>query len=434
MPGKTDGDAMRCMFHIHTVYSSDGRITLPELARRSKAAGIDCLFITDHNTIEGALRFQERFPELLTVVGEEIMTSSGEVIGLFLKEEIAPGRSVEETMAAIRAQGGIVVLPHPCDAWRPSSLKPEVYEAAFAQTDAVEVFNCRTFSARHDRRATRDCARHGKLAIPGADAHFPEEIGRATFDLPEAPTPQNFLWAPANIRTQCDSYFYRGCLRLKSIWGKYSALNLPERCFAAAQRSIFLRTGGSFFTLAEVERLCAQLAEQVRDSGYQPNLVVGIANGGLFPAFHAARALDLPFETIRITHRQLRIGHLDTDDIIGGCYLRDALYGNDPVVIGGCPESIRNRKILLVDDESGKGRTFRAALELMAGTAAEARTACIRVLNGNFDPDYVVSDHRGKTFKFPRFPWFKYSPEYPRYARLREKHLYPSRYNNFRFG
>ena len=161
---------------------------------------------------------------------------------------------------------------------------------------------------------------------------------------------------------------------------------------------------------------------------------MGIANGGLFPAFHVARALGLPFETIRISHRQLRIGHLDTDDIIGGCYLRDALYGNDPVVHGGCPESIRGRRILLVDDESGQGRTFRAALELAAKTATEARTACIRVLNGNFDPDYVVSDHRGKTFKFPRFPWFKYSPEYPRYARLREKYLYPSQYNDTRFG
>ena len=425
---------MKCMFHVHTIYSGDGRITLPELARRSKAAGIDCLFITDHNTIEGALRFQERFPDFNTVVGEEVMTTAGEVIGLFLKEAVAPGQSVEETMAAIHAQGGIVALPHPCDAWRPSSLKPEVYEAAFAQTDAVEVFNCRTFSARHDRRATRDCARHGKVALPGADAHFPEEVGRATFDLPEAPTPQNFPWTPANIRTRRDSYVYRGCLRIKSVWGKYAALNLPERAFTALQRKVFLLTGGSFFSLAEAERLSVQLAEQVKASGYRPEVVVGIANGGLFPAFHVAKALGLPFETIRISHRQLRIGHLDTDDIIGGCYLRDALYGNDPVVHGGCPESIRGRRILLVDDESGQGRTFRAALELAAKTATEARTACIRVLNGNFDPDYVVSDHRGKTFKFPRFPWFKYSPEYPRYARLREKYLYPSQYNDTRFG
>lgn len=425
---------MKCMFHVHTVYSGDGRITLPVLARRSRAAGIECLFITDHNTIEGALRFQERFPDFLTVVGEEIMTSAGEVIGLFLKENIAPGRSVEETMAAIRAQGGIVALPHPHDAWRPSSLKPEVCETAFARTDAVEVFNCRTFSARHDRRAAKDCARHGKVALPGADAHFPEEIGRATFDLPEAPTPQNFPWSPANIRTRRDSYFYRGCLRIKSIWGKYSALNLPERAFTALQRRVFLRTGGSFFTLAEVERLSVHLAEQVKASGYRPEVVVGIANGGLFPAYLVAQALQLPFETIRITHRQLRLGHLDTDDIIGGCFLRNALYGAEPIVLGGCPDSIRERKILLVDDDCSLGRTFRAALDLVAGSAAEARTACIRVLNGNFDPDYVVSDHRGKVFKFPRFPWYKYSSEYPRYARLREKFLYPSRYNHTRFG
>ena len=424
---------MKCMFHVHTIYSGDGRITLPELARRARSAGIQCLFITDHNTIEGALRFQERFPEFHTVIGEEIMTTAGEVIGLFLKEQIRAGQSVEQTMAAIRAQGGIVVLPHPSDVRRSSSLKPEVYEFAFSQTDAVEVFNSRTFSARHDQRAAEDCARHEKVALYGADAHFPEEVGRATFELPEAPTPQNFPWTLSNIRLKRDSYFYRGCLRIKSIWGKYSALNLPERSFTSLQRMVFLRTGGSFFSLVEAERLSAQLAEQVKDSGYQPELVVGIANGGLFPAFHVAKALGLPFETIRISHRQLRIGHLDTDDIIGGCYLRDMLYGNEPVVLSACPESIRSKKILLVDDDCSRGQTFRMALELVAGSVAEAKTACIRVLNGSYDPDYVISDHRGKIFKFPRFPWYKYSPDYLRYARLREKYFYPSQYNNTSF-
>ncbi|MGI5868925.1 MAG: phosphoribosyltransferase family protein [Kiritimatiellia bacterium] len=420
---------MKCMFHIHTIYSGDGRITLPELARRSRAAGIDCLFITDHDTIEGARRFQERFPEFHTVVGAEIMTNAGEIIGLFLKEDVAPGQSVEATMAAIRAQGGIVALPHPHDTWRSSSLKPKVHESAFARTDVVETFNCRTFSARHDRRAAADCARHGKVGLPGIDAHFPEEIGRATFELPEAPTSQNFPWTPGNIHVKRDTFFFRGCLRLKSIWGKHSALTLPERIFTRLQRTAFRLTGGSFFSLAEVEQLAVRLAEKVRDSGYAPEVVVGIANGGLFPAFHVARALSLPFETIRITHRQIRIGNLDTDDIIGGCFLRDAIYGNEPVVLGDCPESVRGRKILLVDDDCTRGQTFRAALDLVADTAAEARTACIRVLNGAYDPDYVVRDHRGQTFKFPRFPWYKYSPEYLRYARFREKWLHPSRCN-----
>lgn len=420
---------MKCMFHIHTIYSVDGRITLPELARRAKAAGIQGLFITDHNTIEGALRFQERFPDFHTVVGEEIMTTSGEVIGLFLKEEIAPGQSLEQTIALIRRQGGIVALPHPYDTWRLSSLKPEVYETAFTQTDAVEVFNCRTFSARHDRRAATACTRHGKAALYGTDAHFPEEIGRATFELPAPPTPENFPWTPSNIQVKRDSYIDRGRLGLKTLWGKYSALNLPERCFTWVQRMFFLRTGGSFFSLSEVERLSGQLSEQIRASGYQPDLVVGIANGGLFPAFHVAKALGLPFDAIRITHRQLRFGHLDTDDIIGCCYLRDALYGSDTVVLGSCPDAILGKKILLVDDDCTRGRTFRSALDCVAGHAAAAKTACIRVLNGNYNPDYVVLDHRGKVFKFPRFPWYKYSPEYLKYAKIREKWLYPSKYN-----
>jgi hypothetical protein len=417
------------MFHVHTVYSGDGRITLPELSRRARGAGLQCLFITDHNTIEGARRFQERFPEFHTVVGEEIMTQSGEVMGLFLKEEIKAGASFGETVAKIREQGGLVALPHPYDAWRPSSLKADVLDAAFGQTDIVEVFNCRTFSARHDRRAAEVCKQHGKLALHGADAHFPEEIGRATFDLPEPPTRENFPWPVSRVHARRDSYAYRGCLRLKSLWGKYSPLNLPEQCFTALQRWIFLQAGGSFFTLRDVDALARQLAEQVMASDYRPDFVVGIANGGLYPAFKVAQALRLPFETLRISHRQFRIGHLDTDDILGGCYVRDALYGNDTVVHGTCPEAVRGKRILLVDDESGRGRTFRAALRFVAGQACDAKTACLRVLKGDYDPDYFITDHRGKRFKFPRFPWFKYAPEYLQYAKIKEKWLYPSKFD-----
>src|SRR5687767_6755443 len=111
---------MRIDGHSHTMWSGDASTTPDALIAAVPASGIDVLCITDHNSIDGALRFAEsgELGQVRVVVGEEIKTTVGEVIGLFLTERIPFGLKPPEAVAAIKAQGGLVYVPHPFDAMR----------------------------------------------------------------------------------------------------------------------------------------------------------------------------------------------------------------------------------------------------------------------------------------------------------------------------
>ena len=104
--------------HLHTNWSHDCQIPVAELLDHAEETGLGAIAVTDHNVFGGALEAveQARGRELIVIPGEEVKTDSqGEVIGLFLKEEIPRGMSFDDTVAAIREQGGIVYLPHPFD-------------------------------------------------------------------------------------------------------------------------------------------------------------------------------------------------------------------------------------------------------------------------------------------------------------------------------
>ena len=127
----TDAPLIRADLHNHSYYSRD-RIAAPgQLLRRAKARSIDVLAVTDHNTTRGGLVTQElaaeRFPEVRVIAGEEVRTRDGEILGLFLSEEIPRGLSAEETLDRIKSQGGVAGAPHPYDVFR-SGLKPGVLE------------------------------------------------------------------------------------------------------------------------------------------------------------------------------------------------------------------------------------------------------------------------------------------------------------------
>src|SRR5580693_442815 len=101
--------------HLHTEYSPDCDTSLERIEAHCLAQGLTGLAVTDHNTLEGALRLRDRVKSLQVIVGEEVSTRDGDVIGLFLREPIPPRLSALETMDAIHAQGGLVYLPHPFD-------------------------------------------------------------------------------------------------------------------------------------------------------------------------------------------------------------------------------------------------------------------------------------------------------------------------------
>ena len=186
---------MRADLHVHTEYSPDSLIRLDDLAKLAGRRGLDCLAITDHNTIRGARRMVRENPPFLLIVGEEILTGEGEIIGLFLEEEIPPGLGVDVTIERIRAQDGVVVLPHPCDRLRRRRLRKELWDDVLPGMDLVEGLNGRTVFPGDDRDALTLAMRFRKPVTAGSDCHTPWELGRCGLIIGEFCTTAEFLMA-----------------------------------------------------------------------------------------------------------------------------------------------------------------------------------------------------------------------------------------------
>ena len=184
---------VRVDLHSHTMWSGDSTTTPDEVVEAVAAAAIDVLCITDHNAIAGAVELAERLP-CRVVVGEEMRTSHGELIGLFLSERVPMGAPPAETARIIRAQGGVVYVPHPFDPMR-RNLAAEALEALVADglVDAMEVLNAKTSLASLNRRAAEFASTHGVLAGAGSDAHVPDAIGAAYVEMPDFDGPEEFL-------------------------------------------------------------------------------------------------------------------------------------------------------------------------------------------------------------------------------------------------
>ena len=148
---------MRIDLHCHTEASHDCRTPLTQIPGRCLERHLDVLAVTDHNQIWGALKLQKIAAEqtnLKVIVGEEVSTREGELIGLFLQENIPAGLTPEQTVAAIRDQGGLVLLPHGFDPLKAHRLRPAALERIADQIDIVEVFNARISRPSWNRAAS----------------------------------------------------------------------------------------------------------------------------------------------------------------------------------------------------------------------------------------------------------------------------------------
>jgi predicted metal-dependent phosphoesterase TrpH len=187
--------------HLHTMWSGDSTTTPDELAEAIQASALDVLCLTDHNEIRGALRLRDEL-DCRVVVGEEVKTHAGELIGLFLTERIPAGLPAVDAARAIRDQGGIVYVPHPFDPMRRNLAEPVLNElAAAGLLDAIEAFNAKTSLPSLNRRAAAFAATHGLAAGAGSDAHVPDAIGAAFVEMPDFSNPAGFLAALAAGRT-----------------------------------------------------------------------------------------------------------------------------------------------------------------------------------------------------------------------------------------
>ena len=182
--------------HLHTALSGDAVTTIDELAERVEQERLDVVFITDHNVTAAAVEAAERGIGARVIVGEEIRTQDGDVIGLFLTERIPYVLPLAEAIAKIRERGGLVYLPHPFDPGR-STLKPAISERLCADgiADVVEVFNAKIEDPQHNVQAAKLAARYDVPGGAGSDAHDPEGIGAAYLEMPDFDGPADFLAA-----------------------------------------------------------------------------------------------------------------------------------------------------------------------------------------------------------------------------------------------
>lgn len=175
-------DTLRVEFHCHTIFSKDSLNKPERLVNAARQKGLQRVIVTDHNNIQGALRARQIDPELV-IVGEEIMTTRGEILAAFVTEEIPAGLTPQETIRRLRAQGAFISVSHPFDAIRKGHWDlPDLLEIT-PLVDAIETFNARCMKAIFNVRAQQFAQEHGLAGTVGSDAHTALELGRATLTL-----------------------------------------------------------------------------------------------------------------------------------------------------------------------------------------------------------------------------------------------------------
>jgi len=192
---------LKADLHIHTKYSLDCDTTLEKIIKRCNELKINCIAIADHGTAEGGLAMQKIAP-FKVIVAEEILTTEGEIMGMFLKETIPSGITPREVIKRIREQGGLVNIPHPFETIRGSALKDRVIDEIAQDIDLMEVLNSRSPFPTNSNKARDFAAKHGIPGSAGSDAHTIYEIGNAYIEIPEFNTKEEFLKA----MTQCKIY------------------------------------------------------------------------------------------------------------------------------------------------------------------------------------------------------------------------------------
>ncbi len=173
---------LRVEFHCHTAFSKDCLTPPEKLLEACRAKGIDRVVVTDHNTIAGAVAAQSLDPQRV-IVGEEIMTTQGELLAAFLKEEVPALLTPEAAIRRLRDQGAFISVSHPYDAWRSGSWDEADLLKIIPLVDAIEVYNSRCFSPSFNRMALDFARKHDLAGTVGSDAHATMELGRSVLLL-----------------------------------------------------------------------------------------------------------------------------------------------------------------------------------------------------------------------------------------------------------
>jgi PHP domain/Glycosyltransferase Family 4 len=203
--------------HMHTDHSHDCATPVEVLLATAREQGLGAIAVTDHNEISGALAARELAHEfgVKVIVGEEIKTAGqGEVIGLFIEEKIPRGLTLQETVAQIRRQGGVVYVPHPFDRMH-SVPDYENLLAILDEVDAIEVFNPRVAIGAFNEEAERFAAKYRLVAGAGSDSHVAQGLGSVRIRMRDFAGPTEFLQSlrDGEISTRPSSLLYVQALK-----------------------------------------------------------------------------------------------------------------------------------------------------------------------------------------------------------------------------
>jgi len=177
--------------HTHSVGSPDGGITLEEYAKLLDDKVLDMIAVTDHDSIDQALAIQNKLGPRI-IIGEEITSLEGEIIGLFLKQKVEPGLSAIKTVQAIKSQGGLVYIPHPFETMRKGITKSAI-DSISDEIDIVEVYNGRAVFQNKGPQALTWARLNDKIGAASSDAHGLKGIGTTYSSVETVPTKESFL-------------------------------------------------------------------------------------------------------------------------------------------------------------------------------------------------------------------------------------------------
>jgi predicted metal-dependent phosphoesterase TrpH len=173
---------MNIEFHCHTIYSEDSLTRPRDLVKTCQRKGIDHVVVTDHNTIAGARAAYAIDPERV-IMGEEIMTTRGEILAAFVTKEIPSGLTPIETIRRLKDQGAFISVSHPFDRWRSGHWEKEDLLEIVPDVDAIEVYNSRCVLSQFNQEARQFAEKYHLAGTVGSDAHTAFELGQSLMEL-----------------------------------------------------------------------------------------------------------------------------------------------------------------------------------------------------------------------------------------------------------
>lgn len=245
---------LKTVIHLHSDYSFDSNSSPRSILKAARREGVDCVALTDHDEIAGAIALQA-LGGVRVIIGEEISSAAGHIIGLFLHERVSPGMSATDTLNAIHDQGGVALAPHPFCTLCEGSLG-ENLESLADRLDAIEVHNAQNLLPWQDRQAADFATQHEVTGYVGSDGHIRGRIAPAFQIMEDFSSPEEFLMSLRSARLIRGRFgpLYFLQMGARHFWDKLAPMHLPGYGVNSADTRRATRNPDSALTCAPSNR------------------------------------------------------------------------------------------------------------------------------------------------------------------------------------